>query len=27
MVQSRRVAYFYWVVILSVAFLGATKPF
>ena len=25
--QSKRVAYFYWVVILSVGFLGATKPF
>ena len=25
--QSKRVAYFYWVVILSIAFLGATKPF
>lgn len=27
MIQSKRVAYFYWVVILSIAFLGATKPF
>jgi hypothetical protein len=27
MVQSKRVAYVYWVVILSIAFLGATKPF
>lgn len=25
--QSKRVAYFYWIVILSVAFLGANKPF
>lgn len=27
MIQSKRVAYFYWVVILTIAFLGATKPF